>query len=83
MTHAEERSINIFVDADSGFDHEIAEVARDAILEVLERLEAKRRRPQVREVAAELRVHPRRVVRLLGAFGLRDRCRERVVKADK
>ena len=80
MTHSEERSINVFVDAAGGFDKVVTDVARGVLIEVLERLEAKRKRPQVREMALELGVHPRRVVRLLEAFDLRGRCRERVAK---
>ena len=85
MTKSEERSIAIFVDATGPFDRVLADLARRSLLQALARLapesrtEGKQRKPQIRELAVELGVHPRRVVRLLEAFNLRDRCRERVV----
>jgi|GEM_PF-3832587 hypothetical protein len=80
MTGLEERSFNVFPGGAGPFDSTVASVARRALLVVLDHLDSDQgglRRPQVRELAVELGVHPRRVVRLLAAFGLRERARER------
>ena len=83
MTNVDDRSFNVFPGGSGPFDSTVASVARRSLLVALDHLDSDQgglRRPQVRELAAELGVHPRRAVRLLAAFGLRDRCRERLCK---
>jgi hypothetical protein len=85
MTYVDDRSFNVFPGGTGPFDSTVAAVARRALLVALDHLDSDQgglRCPQVRELAAELGVHPRRVARLLEAFGLRDRCRERVASVE-